>query len=282
MKVLVTGYNGQLGYDVIEELKKHNIQCCGSDKKEFDLTDRVACSSFIKDYKPNIIVHCAAYTNVDKAEKERELCHKINVIGTKNIANISQEIGAKLLYISTDYVFDGKGEKPFTVEDIPNPINYYGWTKYLGELEVKEHLDDYFILRVSWLFGTNGHNFINTIIRLAKVNPNIKVVDDQIGSPTYTRDVAVFIRKLIATNKYGTYHVTNEGFCSWYEFAKKIVELSDMETIVYPIKTIDFKTTARRPNNSRLSKTKLETNGLYILPTWQSALKRYLNEKHSK
>ena len=229
MKVLVTGADGQLGYDVVKKLKELNIEHIGVDKEDFDLTNENETKEFILDYKPDVIVHCAAYTDVDQAEVERELCYKVNVEGTKYAAEAAKELGAKMLYISTDYVFDGQGEEPFKVTDQPNPINYYGETKYQGEQEVQKLLDKYFIVRTSWVFGAHGDNFVKTMLELGKERDEISVVADQYGSPTYTGDLAKLIVEMIKTDKYGAYHATNEGFCSWYEFAKKIFKAADMD-----------------------------------------------------
>jgi len=193
MRVLVTGYDGQLGFDVVKRLKSLNIECLGANRKDFDLTNELETKEFIKNYNPDVVVHCAAYTAVDKAEEEREMCYKVNVLGTRYVAQACADIDAKMVYISTDYVFDGEGEKPFEVTDEPRPINYYGKTKYEGELEVKKYLDKAFIIRVSWVFGVNGNNFVKTMLKLGKEREQLNVVSDQIGSPTYTYDLAKLI-----------------------------------------------------------------------------------------
>jgi dTDP-4-dehydrorhamnose reductase len=274
MKVLVTGANGQLGYDVVERLKKLNIEHIGVDRQDFDLTNEEQTKSFILNYKPDVVIHCAAYTAVDKAEDEKDICYAVNVLGTRYIAQACAKIQAKMVYISTDYVFDGEGEKPFEITDEPRPINYYGKTKYEGELEVKKYLDNAFIIRVSWVFGINGNNFVKTMLKLGKEREQLNVVSDQIGSPTYTYDLAKLISDMIFTEKYGTYHATNEGVCSWYEFACEIFKLVGIDVLVNPIKTEDYPTRAMRPKNSKLSKESL--NSFYRLPTWQDSLKKYI------
>ncbi len=276
MKVLVTGFTGQLGYDVVKRLEHLNIECLGTSSKDFDLTNESATKCFIKNYKPDAVIHCAAYTAVDKAEIEKEKCYRINVLGTSYIAQACKDINAKLAYISTDYVFDGRNEQPYEVTDKPNPINYYGKTKYEGELEVQKFIDKAFILRISWLFGINGNNFVKTMLKLGRERKEVNVVSDQIGSPTYAHDLAKLIVDIVCTDKYGIYHVTNEGYCSWYEFAINIFDMAGMDVKVNPIKTEDYPTRALRPRNSRLSKKSLELNGFKKLPNWKTALEEYL------
>lgn len=272
MKVLVTGADGQLGYDVVEKLSKLDIEHIGVDKEDFDLTNEKETKEFILDYAPDIIVHCAAYTDVDQAEVEKELCYEVNVEGTRYVAEAAKELDAKILYISTDYVFDGQGEEPFEVTDQPNPINYYGETKYLGEQEVQKLLDKYFIIRTSWVFGKHGENFIKTMLKLGKEKDEISVVSDQYGSPTYTVDLAELIIEMIKTDKYGIYHATNEGFCSWYEFAKEIFKTADINVKVKPVSSDEFKSKAKRPKNSRLSKNSLIENNFYILKNYKKSI----------
>lgn len=277
MKVLVTGARGQLGYDVVGRLKELNIEHIGVDKEEFDLTNEKETKEFIRSYRPDVVVHCAAYTAVDKAEDEKELCHAVNVLGTKYVAEACKEIDAKMVYISTDYVFDGEKEEPYEVDDEPNPINYYGLTKYLGEQEVQNILEKYFIVRISWVFGKNGSNFVKTMLRLGQERGEVRVVCDQVGSPTYTYDLARLLCEMIQTDKYGIYHVTNEGYCSWYEFACEIFKTAGMDVKVIPIKSKEYPTKAKRPANSRLSKNRLELMGFNLLPHWRDALERYIN-----
>ena len=256
MKVLVTGLNGQLGYDVVKRLEQENINHLGIDKDIVDITDEQLVKKTVREYMPDVIIHCAAYTAVDQAEDEKELCYAINVMGTKYVVEACKEIDAKLVYISTDYVFDGEGDKPFEVTDKPNPINYYGQTKYEGELVVQNSLEKFFIIRISWLFGSNGNNFVKTMLKLGKERKELSVVSNQIGSPTYSYDLAELIVEMIQTTKYGIYHATNEGYCSWYEFACEIFKQAGMNIKVTPIKTEDYTTKAKRPKNSRLRNSK--------------------------
>lgn len=278
MKVLVTGVGGQLGYDVIKELEKRNIDCVGADRAEFDIIDFEAAHKFITNYMPDAVIHCSAYTAVDKAEDEPELCHLVNAVGTENIAKISKEIDAKMIYISTDYVFDGTKDGYYEVDDISNPINVYGKTKLEGELAVQRILEKYFIVRISWVFGVNGNNFIKTMLRLGKERSELNVVADQIGSPTYTADLAPLLVDMIQTDKYGIYHATNEGECSWAEFAEEIFKVAGMDVKINHITTAEYLTKAKRPMNSRMSKAKLVDNGFKKLPSWMNALERYIRE----
>lgn len=279
MKVLVTGSSGQLGYDILRELKKRKIKCLGCDRKDFDITDENKVYQNIVSYRPDVIIHCSAYTNVDRAEEEKDLCYQVNVEGTRNIAKVASEIDSKLVYISTDYVFDGCGSEPFKIYDDTNPVNYYGYTKCLGEHEIREIMSKYFIVRVSWLFGVNGNNFINTMLKLGGQNAKLTVINDQVGSPTYTVDVSKLIIDIIQTDNFGTYHVTNEGYCSWYDFACEIFKLSNIDVNIKPVKSYEFKTVAPRPKNSRLDKSAIDNIGLRRLPCWKDAVYRYLLEK---
>lgn len=276
MKLLVTGVKGQLGYDVVEECKKRGILAVGVDVEEMDITDPEACERVIKEAGVDAVVHCAAYTAVDAAEDNPELCRKVNAEGTKNIVKVCRELGIKMMYFSTDYVFSGQGERPWKPEDKREPLNVYGQTKYEGELAVEDGLDQYFILRIAWVFGVNGKNFIKTMLRLGKERGAVSVVHDQVGSPTYTVDLAVLVVDMIQTEKYGIYHVTNEGFCSWYEFACRIFKEAGMDVEVTPVSSDAFPAKAKRPFNSRMDKSKLTENGFTPLPTWEDALKRYL------
>lgn len=280
MRVLVTGYNGQLGYDVVKRLENLDIECLGTTRKNFDLIDEMQTKIFIKNYRPDVVVHCAAYTAVDKAEEQRDICYKVNVLGTRHIAQACEDIDAKMVYISTDYVFDGKGETSFKVMDKPNPINYYGQTKFEGELEVRKVINKHFIIRISWVFGFNGNNFVKTMLKLGKEKKELNIVSDQIGSPTYTYDLAKLLVDMIGTERYGTYHATNEGYCSWYKFACEIFRITGKDILVNPIKTDQYPTKAKRPKNSRLSKESLALNGFSKLPTWEDALKRYLDKSN--
>jgi dTDP-4-dehydrorhamnose reductase len=278
LKILVTGVRGQLGYDVIKELKKRDIDCMGVGREEFDILDFNATQSYIKAYLPDAVIHCAAYTAVDKAEEEIELCRAINVEGTRNIALVCKEIDAKMLYISTDYVFDGQDENVHEVDDKINPLGVYGKTKLEGENVVKEIVDKYFIVRISWVFGKNGNNFVKTMLRLAKERDVINVVADQIGSPTYTVDLALLLCDMVLTQKYGTYHATNEGVCSWAEFAEEIFKQSGLKTKVNSITTEMYPTKAQRPKNSKISKVSLDKNEFNRLPDWKDALMRFLKD----
>lgn len=278
--ILVTGVNGQLGFDVIKELRLRNIECIGTTRKELDITDEKSVYDYITKVKPEGIIHCAAYTSVDKAEDEKEICRKVNVDGTRNIAKVCKRIGAKMIYISTDYVYDGKGYEPFEVDGHIEPYSVYGKTKYEGELKVQEILDKYFIVRVSWVFGSNGNNFVKTMLKLGKENESINVVCDQIGSPTYTVDLASLLCDMIMSEKYGVYNATNEGFCSWAEFAEEIMKQAKLNCKINFIQTNEYPSKAARPFNSRMSKDRLLENGFKKLPEWRTSLKKYLNKKH--
>lgn len=279
MKVLVTGVKGQLGFDVCKELDKRNIENKGIDRDDCDITDEQAVLSYIKNYAPDVVVHCAAYTAVDRAEDEKEICYNVNVKGTEYIARACKEIDAKMVYISTDYVFEGVGDKAYEVQDNTAPDNTYGLTKYQGEEAVREILEKYFIIRISWVFGINGNNFINTMMKLGETHSELNVVADQIGSPTYTYDTAPLICDMIATEKYGIYHATNEGYCSWADLAEYIFSVTGQKVLVHHIKSEEYPTKASRPKNSRLSKASLDNAGFKRLPDWQDAVKRYINEK---
>ena len=231
MKVLVTGVKGQLGYDVMKELAKRKIEAVGVDIEDMDITDPVAVERVITTKNVDAVIHCAAYTAVDAAEDQQELCRKVNAVGTRNIARVCKNIDAKMLYISTDYVFDGQGERPWEPNDPKAPLNFYGQTKYEGELAVQELLERYFIVRISWVFGVNGKNFVKTMLRLGKERGAVGVVADQVGSPTFTPDLAVLLVDMIQTENYGVYHATNEGYCSWYDFACEIFKTAGMDQV---------------------------------------------------
>ena len=280
MKVLVTGVGGQLGYDVARELERRKIKYIGADLKEFDITDYEAADSFITANKPDAVIHCSAYTAVDKAEDQPELCHRVNVLGTENIAKICKKINAKMIYISTDYVFPGTGADFYEVDSPTAPQNIYGQTKLDGEIAVKNILTKYFIVRISWVFGINGNNFIKTMLKLGKERSELNVVADQIGSPTYTADLAPLLCDMIATDKYGTYHATNEGVCSWAEFAEAIFKIAKIDCKVNHITSEEYPTRAARPKNSRMSKKSLEVVGFNRLPGWRSAVEKYLNQSN--
>ncbi len=283
-KILVTGINGQLGYDCLRELKERGYtNVVGADIEALDITDKNAVDVFISSCKPDVVMHNAAWTAVDKAEQFPEQVYKVNALGTKYIAEACKTVGAKLVYISTDYVFDGKGEGLYEVDDKRNGLSVYGKTKAEGEDFVTQILDKYFIVRISWVFGKNGNNFVKTMLRLAQAGKTeLNVVNDQIGSPTYTRDLAVLLCDMIQTEKYGVYHATNEGVCSWYDFATEIFKQAGLNVRVNAVSTAEYLKSvaqqAERPLNSRLSKKSLEEAGFKKLPDWQSALKRYLTE----
>ncbi len=278
MKILVTGVKGQLGYDICRVLAERNIPYCGADIEDFDITDAAATGAFIKNYAPDAIIHCSAYTAVDKAEDMPEVCRRVNAEGPANIAAVAREIGAKMMYISTDYVFPGTGEAFYQPDDPTGPISVYGKTKCMGEEAVRAALDEHFIVRISWVFGKNGNNFIKTMLRLSETKTDLNVVCDQIGSPTYTWDLSHLLCDMIVTDRYGTYHATNEGVCSWAEFASEIMKMAGKHTAIHPIPTSEYPTRAARPLNSRMSKDKLAENGFSKLPHWKDALERYLKE----
>lgn len=278
MKYLITGVKGQLGYDIVRELEKRNEhEYLALDAAEMDITDQDRVREVITEYQPDAIFHCAAYTAVDKAEDNVEACEKVNVEGTRNIAEAAREVDSKLIYLSTDYVFDGTKEGKYTPEDPTNPKSVYGNTKYLGELEALKVLKHY-IVRISWVFGINGHNFIKTMLKLAETHDEVSVVSDQIGSPTYTVDLARLLVDMAHSDRYGIYHATNEGECSWADFAEYIFKANGKDTKVNHITSEEYPQKAYRPRNSRLSKDKLVENGFDRLPTWQDAVDRYSEE----
>ena len=277
MKVLVTGVNGQLGYDVVKELEQRGHKAIGVDRKIMDLTSTEQIKECVETVKPEAIIHCAAYTAVDKAEDEEELCRRVNATATKDIAECAKKLDIPMIYISTDYVFDGTKDGGYKEEDTPNPINVYGQTKYEGELYVQELLEKYYIVRISWVFGENGNNFIDTMLRLAKEMDSLNVINDQVGSPTYTKDLSRLLVDMVETDKYGIYHATNEEYCTWYEFAKEIFKISKIDIEVNPINTSQYSTKAARPLNSKLNKDKLTNNGFNKLTTWKESLKEYIH-----
>ena len=278
MKFFITGVNGQLGYDVKRELLERGYtDILAPTRVDLDITNEDAVKKMIREYRPSVIFHCAAYTAVDKAEEEQEKCYQVNVLGTKYLTEAAKEMDAKIIYISTDYVFDGTKEGLYQVEDKVNPVNYYGKTKYLGENFVSKY-ENHIIVRISWVFGINGKNFIRTMLNLAESHKELNVVCDQIGSPTYTKDLAGLLVNMFLSNVKGLYHVTNEGYCSWYEFAEFIFKEGRKKVKVHPILTKDYKTIAKRPLNSKLSKESLDDIGIKRLPEWQDAVKRYIRE----
>lgn len=301
MKVFVTGVNGQLGHDVINELTRRGLECIGSDITPayagapdgspvttapyvmMDITDLAQVSEILGEVKPDAVIHCAAYTKVDLAEELPEVCWAVNVDGTRNIAKACRDLDEKILYLSTDYIFPGDGVKPYEVDDDYNPINVYGASKLAGELAIKAFTDKYFIVRIAWVFGVNGANFIKTMLNVAKTHDTVRVVNDQIGTPTYTFDLAKLLCDMIETEKFGTYHATNEGgFISWYDFTCEIYRQAGLSTKVIPVTTEEYGLSkAKRPENSRLSKKSLTDAGFAPLPDWKDALQRFLKEFHS-
>jgi dTDP-4-dehydrorhamnose reductase len=284
MNVLVTGCKGQLGYDVSKELTRCGDTAVSVDVEEMDITDKAAVENYISNANVDAVIHCAAYTAVDNAEDNVELCRRINRDGTQNIADACKKHNLKMIYISTDYVFNGEGETPWKPDEKREPLNVYGQTKYEGELAVENTLDKYFIVRISWAFGLNGKNFVRTMLNLGKTHNKLTVVSDQIGSPTYTADLAKLLVDMVHSDKYGRYHATNEGICSWYDFTCEIMKQAAeyypeyTNVNVSPVSSDAYPTKAKRPSNSRMSKDKLTENGLDRLPTWQDALRRYLKE----
>lgn len=292
MKVLVTGVKGQLGHDCVNELAKRNHEAIGVDIEEMDITDLTSVESVMKECKPDAVIHCAAWTAVDAAEdlENREKVHQVNAVGTENIAKVCKKLNCKMMYISTDYIFNGLGETPWE-EDCKDyaPLNVYGESKLAGELAVSTELEEFFVVRIAWVFGKNGNNFIKTMLNVGKRFPRLTVVDDQIGTPTYTLDLARLLVDMIETDKYGYYHATNEGgYISWFDFTQEIfrqaiakgyTEYAPETVEVVPVTTEEYGVSkAARPFNSRLNKSKLVENGFKPLPTWQDAVGRYLDE----
>ena len=281
MIVLVTGVKGQLGFDVVNELTKRGHEAVGVDIAEMDITDKLSVDTVISSVRPQAVIHCAAWTAVDAAEDNEDKVRAVNATGTKYIAEACRDIGAKLMYISTDYVFDGQGTTPWQPDCKDyRPLNVYGKTKLEGELAVADTLKEYFIVRIAWVFGVNGKNFIKTMLSVGKTHDTVRVVNDQIGTPTYTYDLARLLVDMIETDKYGYYHATNEGgYISWYDFTKEIYRQAGYATKVIPVSTREYGLSkAARPFNSRLDKSKLVENGFKPLPAWQDALARYLKE----
>lgn len=276
MNVMVTGGRGLLGTAVCEELKKNKIQYVAVDKKEFDITDKEKTLREIEKLHPDVIIHCAAYTKVDMAEVEQCECQRINVIGTNNIVQACKKLKCILLFVSTDYIFDGKKDDVYEVNDMPNPINFYGKTKLEAENIIQKELEKFFIVRISWLFGNNGVNFVKTMLRIAEEKKELDVVNDQVGSPTYSKDVAKLFVTMVKTNKYGVYHATNEGFCSWAEYAEEIFRIVGKDVRIKKITSEEYNSKAKRPKNSKLSKKSLTDNGFDLLPTWKDAVKKYI------
>lgn len=284
MKVFVTGVNGQLGHDVILELNKRNIQSFSSDlsnsQYNLDITNKEEVNSLLLSLKPDVIIHCAAYTQVDKAEDDKDICYQVNVIGTKNLVEVASKLDSTFIYISTDYVFGDNTNTPHKPDDTNfNPLNVYGFTKLEGEKIVSKLLSKYYIVRTSWVYGLNGNNFVKTMLKLSQNHKELRVVNDQIGSPTNTIDLSRLLVDMALTDKYGYYNATNEGdYISWADFATKIFELANKDTKVIPVSTKEYGVSkATRPLNSRLEKLKLIDNGFKTLPNWEESLKDYIN-----
>lgn len=286
MKILIVGASGQLGSEFVRFYEKECLERASGKKhevfkmthQELDVCDAESVHQAFVRIKPDVVINCSSYTEVDKAEEYREQCYAVNVNGTKNLTEACMQNDAVLVHFSTDYVFDGKGDSFREITDAPAPLNYYGQTKYESELEAGR-LKKVFIFRISWIYGKNGNNFVEKMISLSKTHTMLKVVNDQIGSPTYVRDIVRSVSKIIETDKYGVYHVTNEGTCSWYEFACRIFELSGINIKVIPVSSEEYKAKAKRPKNSRLSKKCLDDNGFERLRNWEEALKEYLWER---
>ena len=276
MRILLTGARGMLGTDIALRLGNLDMDFFGIDRDELDITDEQAVFDFFSSNRPDAVIHCAAYTAVDKAESERDIALKVNAGATGFLARAAASADAKIMYISTDYVFDGMSDIPYETHDDCNPINWYGYTKHKGEEAVRINTNRHFIVRISWLFGHNGNNFVKTMMKLAAVRESIDVVNDQFGSPTFTEDLAILLCDMIMTEKYGIYHATNEGFCSWADFAQQIMELTGSTCKINPITTEMYPTKTVRPKNSMLSRAKLDHSGFTRLPEWEDALGRYL------
>lgn len=275
--ILVTGAGGQLGGDVCRLLEAEKKAFIPTDADTLDITDENAVKAFFEANSIDAVIHCAAYTAVDKAEDEREKCFLVNKTGTKNLARCAQSQGAKMLYVSTDYVFGGSGDSPFNINDPKGPLNSYGESKLEGEQAVLESCKRFFIVRTSWVFGEKNTNFIATMLRLSQTHNKVSVVCDQIGSPTYSKHLANLLCKMIETEKFGVYHATNEGFCSWAQLARETFLIAKKSTKVNPVKSEEYKTRAKRPLNSRLSKASLDLAGFERLPSWEAAVREYLS-----
>ena len=276
MKVLVTGVSGQLGFDTAKELETRGIDFLGTTSADLDVRDRDAVFGTMRLYRPDAVIHCAAYTKVDAAEEEEALCRGVNVDGTRHIAEACAEQNAKLLYISTDYVFPGTGDKPWETSDPTGPLNIYGKSKLDGELIVRELVEKYCIIRTSWVIGEHGSNFVKTMLRLAEPHRQLRVVDDQIGSPTFTADLAPLLCDMAQSERCGLYHATTEGFCSWADLAEAVFLGSGKNTAVCRVSTEEYGARAPRPKNARLSKIALDRDGFPRLPSWESSLTGYL------
>ena len=283
MKILVTGIRGQLGYDVMKVLKARNIEAAGVNSDEMDITDQACVDRVFEREMPDAVIHCAAWTAVDAAEDEIEACRAVNVDGTEHIAKACSRIGAVMMYFSTDYVFNGEGETPWKPEDPTGPASVYGQSKLDGENAVRRILPEkHFIVRLQWVYGINGKNFVKTMLRLSETHDRLTVVCDQIGGPSYAPDIAELACDMIVTDKYGTYHAANTGYCSWYEFAKAIFAEAGRQIEVAPVSSDQYPAKAKRPHNSRLDTSKLSENGFRQLPPWQDALHRFILELNAQ
>lgn len=278
MKVLVTGATGQVGYDMCRELKSRGLEYLGVSSREMDLTQPESVREMVLGYRPDAVIHCAAFTAVDKAEDEPEKCRAVNVDGTRLLAECCHKVGAKLLYTSTDYVFTGEGDTPYEVDSPTGPLNVCGQSKLDGEKAIRAIIPEHFIVRISWVFGIHGKNFFKTMLELGRQQKFISITGDQWGSPTYCKDLAPLFFEMIQTERYGTYHATNEGYCSWAEYAQEIFNQAGMNVLVSPRLGSEAGRKAVRPHNSRLSKKSLDDAGFSRLPTWQDAVGRYLKE----
>lgn len=277
MKILVTGANGQLGQELVQQLQQTNVELYAFTKTELDICNLSNVQQVINQIQPHVIINAAAFTKVDLAEKEQDLAFNVNAYGQRNLAVAAEQIGAKICYISTDYVFDGNASEPYEEHALVNPIGVYGKSKYAGEQLTQTLNSKYFIVRTAWVYGEYGPNFVKTMLRLAKERDELGVVSDQIGSPTYTVDLATFLLELVQTEKYGIYHCTNSGSCSWYEFAQAIFEESNIDIKVNPLTTDQYPTPAKRPNYSVLSKRAIKLNGFQPIRHWRDGLKAFLN-----
>lgn len=280
LKVVVTGANGQLGRELVMLDSKGRFAITGLDRSALDITNLDQCREVLSQLRPDVVIHCAAYTAVDQAEAEPDEAFRINAAGTRNIAIASREVGAKLCALSTDYVFDGTGSIPYKEYDRTNPLTVYGQSKLAGEQLVQSLHERYFIVRTSWVYGAYGNNFVRTMLKLASERNQLKVVADQVGSPTYTYDLALFLLELTATDQYGIYHASNSGICSWYEFAQAIMEESGSKTKIEPCTTAEFPRPARRPHYSVMDHSAIRSNGLEPLRPWREALRHYLSNKN--
>lgn len=276
MIVMVTGARGQLGFDLMKRLQLNNIPSIGVDIDDFDITNRKKTIANIEKHLPDTVIHCAAYTLVDQAEEDKERCYDINVIGTENVVEACTKIHANIVYISTDYVFGGYGVVPYETDSDKLPTNYYGLTKSIGEEIVKRSMEDYSIVRTSWLYGINGKNFVKTMLNLGENYPDIAVVDDQFGSPTYSADLASLLVEMLGSSKYGIYHATNEGYCSWFDFARHIMKVSGLACEIKPVSSENYLSRATRPSNSRMSKASLDAAGFRRLPPWDESLRKFM------